>query len=216
MHSAGPVRKEKTTEVIERAAIAHGGRTALSSVRDSVSEGKLNFVAGSGAKVTIDVAVTRKDDSRVQRILKDGGGELHQGTDGVSTWESFNGVIALAPGGLASSYIESETVRAVGNLFGKQATVRDAGTKSNAHVVEVQSESRSTQYFIDDATSRVTAIEFVTGGVKESYVFSDFRVVQGVTTPFRIERYIDGFKIEETQFTSVRYNVAVRDDFFKP
>ena len=50
----------------------------------------------------------------------------------------------------------------------------------------------------------------------ESYVFSDFRSVEGVPTPFRIERYVDGLKIEETQFTTVRYNTSVKDEFFKP
>ncbi len=227
-------KKESASEIVERAAGAHGGRSVLNSVRDSVSEGKLTFFTDKTAKNTIDVTVTRKGGVRVQRVLKEGGGELHQGTDGVSTWESFNGMTALAPGGLAGNYIESETLRAVENLFnfqGKGATVRDAGRRNNARVVELESAvsgkaPRKTKYLVDDATSRVTAIEFATGEGKdllgkvvprtESYVFSDFRVVQGIPTPFRIERFVDGLKIEETQFTTVRYNASIKDDFFKP
>jgi len=216
--------KEKPEEIIERAVNAHGGRQALTSLQDSISEGKLTYFIGKSAESTIDVIVIRKGDSRIQRVLKDAGGELHQGSDGTSTWESFNGITALAPGGLAGNYIESQTVRAVSNLFesqGKGFTVRYTGANNNARVLEVESPasgkpSRKTKYFVDDATSRVTAVEFVAGEAKESHVFSDFRVVQGVSTPFRIERYVDGRKVEETQFTSVRYNTSVKDEVFKP
>jgi hypothetical protein len=229
-----PTNKEKPAETLERAVNAHGGRQALTSVRDSVSEGRLTFFSGRGAKNTIDVTVIRKGDSRVQRILKEGEGELHQGSDGTSTWESFNGMTALAPAGLAGNYIESETIRAVGNLFNSQGRgfqIRDAGAKNNARVLELEvpaggKPATKTHFFVDEATSRVTRIEFATGEGKdllgkkvpttESYVFSDFRVVQGVSTAFRIERYVNGLKIEETQFTSVRYNTSVKDEVFKP
>jgi len=217
--------KEKPASIIDRAVHAHGGRQTLASLRDSVSEGRLTFYTGK-RKHTIDLTVIRKGDSRFQRVLKDARGELHQGSDGVSTWESFNGITALAPGGLAGNYIESQTVRAVGNLFDFQVkgfTVRDVGVKNNARVLELESSvngnaSRKTKYFIDEATYRVTAIEFETreGVATESYVFFDFRAVQGIATPFRIERYVDGVKIEETQFTSVRYNTSVQDEVFKP
>jgi hypothetical protein len=141
---------------------------------------------------------------------------------------------ALAPAGLAGNYIESQTVRAVGNLFDAPAKgfrVREAGAKNNTRVLELEVPARQkpaakTQFYVDEVTSRVTRIEFVTGEAKdllgkkiptlESHVFSDFRVVQGILTPFRIERYVDGLKIEETQFTSVRYNTSVKDEVFKP
>ena len=97
--------------------------------------------------------------------------------------------------------------------------MRDAGAKGNARVLELElpgeKSSPKTKYLIDDTSSRVTGIEFETGEV-EAHVFSDFRMVQGVSTPFRIERYVDGRKIEETQFTSVRYNASVKDEVFKP
>lgn len=217
--------KEKPEEIIERAVNAHGGRQALTSVQDSISEGKLTYFTSKSAESTIDVIVIRKGDSRIQRVLKDAGGELHQGSDGTSTWESFNGITALAPGGVAGNYIESQTVRAVSNLFesqGKGFTVREVGAKSNARVLEVESPvigkpSRKTRYFVDEATSYVTAMEFGTSeAATESYVFSDFRAVQGVLEPFRIERYVDGLMIEETQFTSVRYNTSIKDEVFKP
>jgi hypothetical protein len=229
-----PDNKEKPAVVVERAIDAHGGRQALNSIHDSVAEGTLTFFSGKSSTNTIDVTVIRKGTSRLQRVLKRGDGEVRQGSDGTSTWESFDGMTALAPAGLAGNYIESQTVRTVDILFDTQSRgleIRDAGGKANARVLEVDPpgqgrQSSPTRYSIDEATSRVTRIEFITGEAKdilgrtvpttESYVFSDFRIVQGVPTPFRIERYIDGLKIEETQFTSVRYNTSVKDEVFKP
>ncbi len=229
-----PGNREKPAEVVARALNAHGGRQALTSVHDSIAEGTLTFFAGNSSAHTLDVTVIRKGTSRIQRVLKQGDGEVRQGSDGTSTWESFDGMTALAPAGLAGNYIESQTVRTIDALFDTQnrgLEIRDAGGKANARVLEVNPpgqgrQSSPTRYSIDEATSRVTRIEFKTGEAKdllgkivpttESYVFSDFRTIQGVPTPFRIERYVDGLKIEETQFTSVRYNTSVKDEVFKP
>ena len=229
-----PVSKENPKEVIDRAVNVHGGRQNLNSIRDSVSEGRLTFYAGKSAKNTIDVTVIRKGTSRIQRVLRQRDGELRQGADGDASWESFDGMTVLAPGGLAGNYIESQTVRAVESLFdaeSKGLLVRDAGKRENARVLEVEVPAvgkppRQTRYFIDETVPEVTRIEFITGEAKdilgkavpatESYAFSDYRVVQGVRTPFHIERYVNGLKIEETQLTSVRYNASVSDDVFKP
>ena len=35
-------------------------------------------------------------------------------------------------------------------------------------------------------------------------------------TPFKIERYINNLKYEDTQFASVRYNASVPDDALRP
>ena len=231
---ARPANQEQPAAVIDRAVNAHGGRRALDSIRDSIAEGRLTFFTGKTPKNTVDVTVIRKGDAQIQRILREGNGESRQGSDGTTAWDSFNGMTAPATAGLVRRYIESQTVRAVGSLFDSPPRghlVRDGGLKNNARVLEIEivaggSLPFSTRYSVDEATSLVTRIEFVTGEAKdlfgqtipttESYLFSDFRSVQGVSTPFRIERYVDGLKIEETRFTSVRYNVSVPDDVFKP
>ena len=55
----------------------------------------------------------------------------------------------------------------------------------------------------------------------ESYLFSDFRDVDGTPTPFKIERRIDGWAIDgskfrEMVFTSVSHNTGVSDSEFRP
>ena len=107
-------------------------------------------------------------------------------------------------------------------------SLRDLGATDAARVIEAEdTNGKKTSYFIDSRTSLITRIEFVTGESKdaisqapiprvEAYVFSDFRPVQGLVTPFKIERYLDNIKAEEIQLESVTYNAAVKDDVFKP
>jgi hypothetical protein len=45
---------------------------------------------------------------------------------------------------------------------------------------------------------------------------SEGRLVDGLLTPFKIERFLDNLKAEEIQLESVIYNAAVNDDIFKP
>jgi hypothetical protein len=52
--------------------------------------------------------------------------------------------------------------------------------------------------------------------ILQAYVFSNFRFVQGIATPFTIEHFSNGIKVDEMAFTSVKYNTGVSDDVFLP
>jgi hypothetical protein len=114
--------------------------------------------------------------------------------------------------GLAS-LLQSET---------RDASVRDGGTKDGTQaLVVLETDRNATRYVIDGAAYRITRFEFQRGRSPdrsgrqfpnlESYVFSDFRVVSGLATPFKVEHYINGTKQEEVQFASVQYVPANRD-----
>ena len=232
-----PVVLEDPDVVLGKAIQAHGGRQALASVVDSVSTGKITFFTVQGLKSVADVTLVRKGSTLVQRIVKQPNGELRQGSNGRGNWESFNGMTTSSAGDLVGNFVESQTIRALNNLLDSQArgsTVRDGGSKNEARVLEVEvpaekgsgKPARKTRYSVEKGSSRVTGVEWVTGDTTtafgtavpttEAYTFSDFRTVQSVLTPFRIDRYVNGNKIEETRLTSVRYNTSVKDDVFKP
>lgn len=229
-----PVLVEGVAEVIRKAVEAYGGRDVLDSVRDSVAAGRLTFFAIEGPKSTFDVTVVRQGNSQIQRTIKHLSGELRQGSDGKIAWESFNGMTRSVLGGLVGSFIESQTTRSPATLFDSQregVVVRDLGMKGDARILEVEiietdKPGRKTRYSVDKKTSRVTRVEWITGETTtmfgavvpttEAYVLSDFRKVQGIVTPFEIERYVNGIKIEETRFSTVRYNAAPKDGAFQP
>ena len=126
-------------------------------------------------------------------------------------------------------FVESQTVRSVESLLDHQnrgLTLTDKGRQGAARVVEAQGAGeRRTDYHIDDETSMVTRLEFVTGErtdafgntlpSTEAYVFSDFRSVRGRATPFKVERWVNGVKYEEMVFTAVTYNTDVADSTFQ-
>ena len=216
--------------LVQRAAATHGNKWTSGELADWVAAGKLTFFTSQGPKATFDVTVQHKGSLQLQRIIKQPGGTLKKGTDGATSWESIPGFFTPAAQGRALQFIESQTTRSMQRLFNHQReglTLRDQGSTNKAHTIEAEDEhGKKTSYTIDDDTAVVTKLEFVAGQLKDpfsgkpvpdvdTYVFSDYQVVQGVLTAFKIERFNNGNKTEEMQFTSVKYNAGLKDQDFK-
>ena len=215
---------------VARARAAHGNAWVSGEITDWVCQGQLTMFNVKGPAGTFEVTLLRKGKPQVLRIIKQGRRELRQGSDGTRNWESFGGLAGEARG-RPLQFIESQTVRSIQTLLNYQVegmTVREQGTRGAARIIEAEDRrGRKTSYFIDDATSLITRLEFVIGQSQDmlskkiiprvdAFVFSDYRLIQGVQTPFKIERYTDGFKTEEMRFSSVRYNASVQDSDFRP
>jgi hypothetical protein len=216
---------------VQRGLAAHGPRLISGEIADFVGEGKITYFNVQGPQATFEMTLTRKGKGQILHVVKQQAGELRQGSDGTRTWNSFGGWFTASAQGHALYFLESQTVRSVQTLLNHQAeglSIRHRGKSGKAGVVEAEDRrGRKTTYFIDDDTSLVTKLEFVTGerkdafggaaiSVTDTYVFSDYRRIDGILTPFKIERFIGGIKSEEMQFASVRYNASVKDDAFKP
>ncbi len=217
--------------LIEKALLKHGAAWASGQITDWISDGKLTLFTVRGPQATFDITVTRKGKSQIQRVTRQPSGEIREGSDGSRTWHALAGQSVAGAQGRTQQFLESQTVRSIQTLFNYQAEgliLRDAGVKGAAHWVEAEDkQGRKTAYAIDQQSSAITELRFVTGRSRDifnhsladhtdRYVFSDFQIIQGLLTPFKIERYSDGFKVEEMQFNNVRYNTSVRDDVFRP
>jgi hypothetical protein len=225
-----PNGSAQAASVVSRAAAAHGGRWTSGQIADSVSDGTLTFFTVDGPTVTFNVSVLRKYSARVQRIVKETVGNLKQGTDGSTSWESIIGFATPEAQGRSLSFIESRTTRSVERLFNYQSEgmmLHDLGVRDKSHLVEADDQhGKKSIYFIDTDTNVVTQLEFVIGQLKDPfsgaavddtdrYVFTDYRMVQGVLTPFKVERYNGSVKTEEMQFSSIRYNAGLKDQDFQ-
>lgn len=226
---ATPAPLEPVAQVLDRAAIAHGGRQNLKSVADSVSEGTFTTYTATGDKQAYPLTVLGKGDGKLQRIIKQPGGELRQGLDGTDTWDGFAGH-HTAVRGPTLSFLEAQTLRSVSKFFDYQARgarMRDGGMKEQNRVVEIEeTNGRTTTYFLDPS-GRVAKMEFIVGQernmltgklmpIVESYEFFDYRNVQGVLAPFTIGHLRNGLKLDVTELTSVRHNTGVANDVFRP
>src|SRR5262245_62022200 len=216
--------------VVDRAVGAHGRQWTTGELSDSVADGKLMLFSLEGPRATFDFRLLRKGMTRVHRVIQQPVGELKQGTDGESSWESVPGFFTPAAQGRAMHFLESQTTRSMQRLFNYQKEglkLRDLGAHDQKRIVEAEDQKgKKTKYFIDPDKNLITKVEFVTREVKDpfsgrivpdtdSYVFSDFRLIQGTPTPFKVERFNGGNKIEEMQFNSVRYNAGLKDSDFQ-
>ncbi len=223
--------RDPLSEVIERALAVHGDGWITGRIVDSVSEGTLTWYTVDGPDPAFNMTLLAKGLRKVQRIVREPSADLRTGTDGTQTWHALSIGFWSIASGQALQFIESQTVRSIQHLFNYQAEgliLRDLGVINEDRVIEAEDrDGRRTGYFIDVMTSRITRLEFVVGQSTDPFsgrslpnvdtsILSDFRVVQGMLTPFKIERYINNQKYEETRFTSVRYNVSVPDDAFRP
>src|SRR5436309_1331716 len=95
--------------VVQRAAAAHGNKWTSGELADWVADGKIIFFTQQGPKATFDVTVQHKGTLQLQRIIKQPGGTLKQGTDGANSWESIPGFFTPAAQGRALHFIESQT-----------------------------------------------------------------------------------------------------------
>jgi hypothetical protein len=222
-----PAPVESASATVQRAANAHGGPN-FRNVTDSVADGTLTRYGLQNPHEQFAVTVWRKG-NLVQRSVRSSNGERHQGTDGKQTWDAFEGFVTAAQGPTLE-FLETQTVRALPNLFEYQARgsrLRDDGMRGPDRVLTIEeANSRTTTYVIEGGRSFVTRLEVVSGQVPdmlgrrmsivESYVFSDFRTVQGVPTPFKVEHFTNDLKVEELRFTVIRYNTGLAADMFHP
>ena len=225
---------ESLLESVQR-AVSHNGSVGPT---DSISLGTITYFLFDGTvKSQFGVTLILKGVSKVQRIVHQGAVDVRTGTDGSRTWHSLSIGFSQQAVGHALHFIESQTVRSVRSFLDYEnqgLTLREVSRFAGGRVVEATGpEGHQTDYIIDDETSHVTQLRFLTGGARydifgnvsltgESYLFSDFRDVDGTPTPFKVERRIDGWattpgwKFREMVFTSVSHNTGVSDSEFRP
>ena len=223
---------ESLPDAVERAGLHNGGVEST----DSISRGTITYYLFDGTvKTQFDVTLILKGVSKVQRIVHQDGVDVRTGTDGSRTWHSLSIGFSTSARGQSLHFIESQTVRSVRSFLDHEnqgLTLRDVSRFAGGRVVEATGpEGHQTDYIIDDETSHVTQLRFLTGGAKfdmfgnvylagEAYLFSDFRDVDGIPTPFKVVRRIDAGGVarefEEMVFTSVSHNTGVSDSEFRP
>ena len=221
---------DSAATVVDRAVGVHGRQWTTGELSDSAAAGKLMLFGLEGPRATFDFRLLRKGMTRVHRVIQQPVGELRQGTDGENSWESVPGFFTPAAQGRAMHFLESQTTRSMQRLFNYQKEglkLRDLGAHDQRRIIEAEDQKgKKTKYFIDSDKNLITKLEFVTREVKDpfsgeivpdtySYVFSDFRLILGIPTQFKIERFNGANKIEEMQFNSVRYNAGLKDADFR-
>jgi hypothetical protein len=239
---SGALAQEKKAETaqqaVARALLAHSGKWADGSITDWVGRGKIRITGDENGSLDFTLAVKGK--AKAQRVIKMPGDiMLRYGSDGKKSWQS-SGMFSGDAVGRTAQIVECLTDRSVAGLFdnaSQKKTYSDLDVKQKKFVSEsaasraiaVQDEKgKTTNYYIDNASSMVTRLEFDTGGtfrmlfgeeeypLMAAFVFSDYRTFNGVMMPYKIEVYQGLVKIEEMIFDSIEFNTGLSDDEFVP
>ena len=205
---------------VARALANYGQGLVSGAIQDWICEGTLTLFSSSGPKATLPMTLLRKGGGgQVQRLVDQGTNVQKQGSDGTETWDSVAGFRTVAQV-RTQNFLESQTHRSIHALLNHQGLglmLKDVGNTGQLLSIEaLDGQGRTTKYTVDLDAAIISELEFTTGTVTDRYVFSDYRRVQGILTAFKTVRFVDGLKVEEMQFTSVRYNASVKDSDFKP
>lgn len=219
---------------VRRSGDAHGAQWKSGHV-NSVAEGTLErwAIGKKGEPVvteTVAVTLSQQGTEKMQRVLTDAKGLItRQGTDGVRSWNTQPGPFgSAAPSPELQQFIESQTTRSIqAFVSANNLSLSDLGSSSKGRGIETtDSQNKKTTYFINPKTDVIERIEFSVGQMKdifgktvplnESYVLSDFRSIQGLLTPFKIERFRGMVKLEEMRFTTVSFPANIPDSVFTP
>ena len=116
-------------------------------------------------------------------------------------------------------FVQTEFARGVQNIMKapiRNAVVSDEGSKNGSQILSLrETTGATTRYSLDASSSRVMRMEFQReksnpgkterASNVETYNFSDFRSINGVATPFKVEHYTNGSLQERMDFTSIKY-----------
>ena len=221
--------------LVERAATAHGVGLTDGTVGEWTGEGKIKM---TGTEAERDFTIVADGRGRFQRTVTDGdGNSVKYGSNGKDRWQS-SGPFSGPAVGRVLHFIEGQTERSLASLFAgfsRGYPITDLGPAAQnsefagSRMIEAKNDKgQVTRYYIDDATGLITCLEFDTGEHytllfdKKKYpkyatfVFSDYRNVDGIMTPFKVEYFHGKIKIEEMRFLSVRHNTGIGDEVFVP
>jgi hypothetical protein len=214
---------------VQRALNSHGRGAA--GVADWSAAGILTRFDSAGKKLSAPFTIQQKGMTHIQRMFPNGSDQVREGTDGSRTWQSFhNGRTVVPATGATLQFIESQTIRSIQRLFNFQGfglTLNDKGKNGKSQAIEaIDSQGRSTTYFIDDSTSLIFSWSSHRYGHRcgQPEARHDTRYVRllrfsehsGNSDSFQIERYQSGMKLEEFNFTSLQYNASIPDTAFQP
>jgi hypothetical protein len=231
----GFTQQETPQQIVNRASQAYNHKWKADHIKDYVGTGKITITGNPNSPLDFTLIVKQKDKVKLTVMAPDGSTVLiSKGSDGKKNWHKA-GLFSGDATGAVAHFIDGHTIRTIARLFDDDNVLSDKGPADPNHAPESASsrvieakykKGLSARYYIDNTTSLITRIEFETGAtysllldnkkypVMAAFVFSDYRQVNGIPTPFKIGVYEGLTKVEELNFTSVQYNTGVKDKDF--
>lgn len=189
------------------------GESALANVTSRQMKGKITIEAGPGQTISGDYTATQSGpNNQFEHIVVPAYGNLviEQGTNGTIAWQA-QPQYALMEGPAATMYIE-------GSLFNEELHLNDMGRKTNllgmkdfngvkVYVLEVTAPSGSNKNLYVDPSGLIVGRQEIGEGGENIVTLSDFRNIDGVMYPFKIQSV--GAQNVTVELSEIKHNVDV-------
>jgi len=225
--SPGIIRAQvNPEEIIEKSIAAQGGREVLEGVKDMVTTLSIKIFTPQGEYLGERTAYTKSEPMKVRIEQTMMGVQTIIGYDGQTAWLEQMGRVMVAPQTIMDS-IKASEIREDLLLKYKEkgCSVEYLGEEKvgerTCHMIKLtDKEGNETIFCFDAETYYVIKMGFQapderTGEmVKNEVVNSDFRPVEKMIVPFKIESFVGGEKLMESVIKEVKINQGLDDALF--
>jgi len=165
-------QQETPQQIVNRASQAYNGQWQGNTIKDYTGSGAITITGNPGGPLNFSLMV--KENKKVKLVVVNADGSkvlISDGKNDNTNWHE-SGLFSGNASGMARNFIDSQTLRAIARLFDSDNVLADLGPADPKHAPEsassrvIQSRNKNgttTRYYIDNATSLITRIEFETG-----------------------------------------------------
>jgi hypothetical protein len=210
-------------------------KAAAALIRNSVAEGQIRLANGQNGTIRITTQGPHRlryeialRDRRLTSVIKDGTGFRLIGPNkkDFPLWITAYASIEHIPMLSRILDYQNQDIRIVDlglqTFAGRQChQVRLSVQPEDEKIARTEDLISELHVFIDAQTKQVVGTrgfifspEAIENRSPVDRVFSDYRLIDGVLIPFRIEQYVSGKPDQVLTWTSVQLNVGIADDLF--
>ncbi len=188
---ARPSRAQDAAKIVDQYIKAEGGSKALSKMQTLTLEGTFSAADGQAGSYTFNTKLP----NRYYSELVVGDRSLIEAYNGKSAWHrDSSGEIATLVGAegaqleAAGLYYNSRLVNAKKNKLGIGFAAHAQVRGKNALEIEATNSAGIKRHvFFDEQTHLILKEEATIGGIDEQILYDDYRSVDGVKLPYKIE-----------------------------
>lgn len=216
----------KGKEILRKALAAMGGEKVL-GIKDIIQSAQMTMNTPMG-EMAMETQMTWASPNKMAQSMKMAMGEMTSGFDGTTGWMKSPMGTQDLPASQKEELSKSMALNTYVLLKGIEspdyAVQFFKDDKLNDKPVQVvivrhKQMNHAVKMYVDPQTSivvkRVSRGRTMQGPADLEEFLSDYRDVDGVKIPFKVETFADGKRQTQTTISSVKINSGVKDDVFK-
>ena len=209
----------KALDLLRQAQAALGGK-AFVEQKTQIAKGSATLTPpGAPQPIAIPTLVSYRRYPDAERTeMTTAMGSMVRAYDGTSGWMQAGPQTVDATGQMKDRQLYGfDTLRRAGQPGYTARSLPDEPVNGKpAHVVDLaDAEGHTTRFYLDAATSQVVKLAFESGGQKLEALLSDYRDVNGVKVPFKLDTLQDGAPIMKIELSEVQINPTIDAALFK-